>query len=114
MNSPAAVHAGLFIASSKTMTKTPKIDFDDQDCYCRILGHHLRFSYCRSCQDGDPCFKILDCWFDKFDVRKFMEENYTAEEIERFLRPPKPKVQTLVTLIQQAQQRMAQKSTKEE
>ena len=106
MNGPAVVCAGSFIASSETMTKTPNTDFDDEECYCRILGHYLYFSYCRSCQEGAPCFKILDCWFNKFDVRKFMEENYTAEEIERFLQPPKPKVQTLVTLIQQAQKRM--------
>ena len=106
MNGPVAAHAGSLITSSETMTKTPNIDFDDEDCYCRILGHRLSFSYCRSCQEGAPCFKILDCWFDKFDVRKFIEENYSAEEIERFLQPPKPKVQTLMTLIQQAQKRM--------
>lgn len=114
MNGPVAFPTGSFIASSETMTKTPGIDFDDLGCYCRILGHHLSFSYCRSCQDGAPCFKILDCWFDRFDVRKFIEENYTAEEIERFLQPPKPKVQTLMTLIQQAQKRMDKKSIKEE
>jgi len=85
------------------MTKKPCVDFDDEDGYCRILGHYLSFSYCRSCQEGAPCFKILDCWFEKFDVRKFIEERYTTEEIERFLQPPKPKIQTLLTLIQQAQ-----------
>jgi hypothetical protein len=88
------------------MTKAPYTNFDDEECYCRILGHHLSFSYCRSCQEGAPCFKILDCWFDKFDVRRFIEENYTTEEIERFLQPPKAKVQTLVELIQQARKRM--------
>lgn len=82
------------------------IVFDDKEGYCRMLGHHLRFSYCRSCREGLPCFKILDCWFEKFDVRKFIEENFSAEEIEQFLKPPKPKVQTLMTLIQQAQERM--------
>jgi hypothetical protein len=106
MNGPVAVNVGSFIASSETMMKMPNIDFDDKECYCRMLGHHLSFSYCRSCQEGAPCFKILDCWFDKFDVRKFIEENYAAEEIEGFLKPPKPKVQTLITLIQQAQKSM--------
>ena len=88
------------------MTKTVRDDFDCRECYCRILGHHLRFSYCRSCQEGFPCFKILDCWFEKFDVRKFIEDNYTTAEIEGFLQPPKPKMQTLMTLIRQAQERM--------
>ena len=80
--------------------------FDEKEGYCRILGHHLRFSYCRSCQEGFPCFKILDCWFENLDIRTFIEENFTAAEIEQFLKPPKPKMQTLMTLIQQAQERM--------
>ncbi len=88
------------------MTKIRITVFDDKEGYCRILGHHLRFSYCRSCQEGMPCFKILDCWFEKIDVQKFIEENYSAEEIERFLQTPKPKMQTLMTLIQRAQERM--------
>ena len=94
----------LFIGMTETMCR----DFDNREGYCRILGHYLRFSYCRSCQEGHPCFKILDCWFEKFDVRQFIEENYTAAEIEQFLQPPKPKTQTLLTLIQQAQKRMKQ------
>lgn len=84
-------------------------DFDDEEGFCRILGHHLSFSYCRSCQEGAPCYKILDCWFDRFDIRKFIEGIYTVEEIARFLQPPKPKVQTLLTLIQQAHKRMREK-----
>jgi hypothetical protein len=80
--------------------------FDEKAGYCRILGHHLRFSYCRSCREGLPCFKILDCWFEKFDVRTFIEENFSSEEIGQFLSPPKPKVQTLMTLIRQAQERI--------
>jgi hypothetical protein len=88
------------------MTKTPWIDFDEKEGYCRLLGHYLRFSYCRSYREGFPCHKILDCWFEKFDVRKFLEENYAASEIERFLQPPQPKMQTLMSLIQKAQERM--------
>lgn len=81
-------------------------DFDDYEGYCRMLGHHLRFSYCRGCRNGYPCFKVLDCWFEKFDVRKFVEENYAPEEIEQFLQPPKSRMQTLMVLIEQAQRRM--------
>jgi hypothetical protein len=88
------------------MAKMCSTEMDDRECYCRILGHHLHFAYCRSSRDGYPCYKILDCWFEKFDVRKFVQENFTAADIERFLQAPKPKVQTLMTLIEQAQQRM--------
>lgn len=88
------------------MVKKRSEEFDDREGYCRILGHHLNFAYCRSCQDGCPCHKILDCWFEKFDVRKFVEDNFTSDEIERFLQAPKPKMQTLMTLIKEAQERM--------
>ena len=91
------------------MTKTVCEDFEDREGYCRILGHRLRFSYCRTCQDGLPCCRILDCWFENFEIRRFIEENYTAEEMEKFLQPPQPKMQTLMTLIQQAQERMKDK-----
>ncbi|MEJ2108765.1 MAG: hypothetical protein P8Z37_02415 [Acidobacteriota bacterium] len=88
------------------MTDTRSTEFDDRECYCRILGHHLHFSYCRSYQDGLPCYKILDCWFEKFEIREFIRDNFTPEEIERFMQAPKPKVQTLMSLIEQAQKRM--------
>lgn len=81
-------------------------EFDGKECYCRILGHHLHFSYCRSLKDGYPCYKVLDCWFEKFDIRKFIQESFTAEEIESFLQAPKPKVHTLMALIEKAKSRM--------
>ena len=93
-------------ALEENMAKIPISVFDDKEGYCRILGHYLPFSYCRCCQEGYPCSKVLDCWFEKFDVKKFIEENFSAEEIEQFLQPPKSKMQTLMTLIQQAQKRI--------
>ena len=88
------------------MAKPHSAEFDDKECYCRILGHHLYFSYCRSLNDGYPCHKILDCWFEKLDVRKFVRENFTDEEVEMFLQAPKPKMQTLMALIEKAKGRM--------
>lgn len=88
------------------MVKARNTEFDERECYCRILGHHLHFSYCRSLSEGYPCYKVLDCWFEKFDIRRFIHENFTDEEIERFLQAPKPKVQTLMTLIEEAKSRM--------
>ena len=78
---------------------------DNREGYCRMLGHHLKFTYCRLCQDGLPCFKILDCWFEQLDIREFVESQYTEAEIARFLTPPKPKITTLMSLIEKAQKR---------
>jgi hypothetical protein len=106
---PAGIPCRVVRGPAKTamkMKKSPSVVFDGKEGYCRILGHHVHFSYCRTCQESMPCSRILDCWFENFDIRKFVEENYTEEEIKNFLQPPKPKMQTLMSLIQQAQERM--------
>jgi len=80
-----------------------KIEAHDQrETYCRMLGHSVPFRYCRRAADGLPCRKILDCWFRCFDVAAFVKEHYTAEQIERILAPPKPKMTSLLELIERA------------
>ncbi len=81
-----------------------KDQHDSIEDYCRMLGHHLSFGYCRTMANGTPCFKILDCWFENFDVKSFIEEHYEPEEIKAFLTPPKPKMASLVELIQKAKE----------
>jgi hypothetical protein len=79
------------------------IDAHDQcEAYCRMLGHSVPFGYCRRVADGLPCRKILDCWFERFDVTAFVRKHYTPEQIGRFLSPPKPKMASLVELIERA------------
>ncbi len=77
-------------------------DYDNQKTRCRMLGHEIGFDYCRSGASGRPCRKIFDCWFEKFDIQQFMTTHYTPEEIASILTPPKPKMLSLVELIQQA------------
>ena len=68
-----------------------------------MLGHHLTFAYCRQTASEQPCRKIFDCWFDKLDIKQFIKENFTKEQIKNLLAPPKAKMVSLVELIQQAQ-----------
>jgi hypothetical protein len=75
---------------------------DQRQLYCRRLGHHLGFGYCRTASDGRPCGLILDCWFETFDVASFMEEQYSREEIAAATAPPRAKMVTLVELIEKA------------
>jgi hypothetical protein len=80
-----------------------KIEAHDQrEAYCRMLGHSVPFRYCRGVAEGLPCRKILDCWFERFDVAAFVKEHYTAEQIESILAPPKPKMTSLVELVERA------------
>ena len=73
-----------------------------QEGYCRMLGHHLQFKYCRTVKDGLPCHKVLDCWFEQFPVEEFIKKNYTEEELKTILAPPPAKMDSLLDMIKKA------------
>jgi hypothetical protein len=85
----------------------------DQDVLprCRRLGHEIEFGYCRRENRGRPCRLILDCWWERFDVRSFLqaqlpEETMAQVEGAREV-PPPAKVLSLVEIVQQAKERLA-------
>jgi hypothetical protein len=70
---------------------------------CPRLGHQIAFSYCRKENLGLPCFKTLDCWHPHFRVEQHLRAELTPEEWQKtFTRRPKPKMLSLVELIEQA------------
>jgi len=75
-----------------------------------MLGHEVPFSYCREPGKDLPCRKILDCWFETFDVDGFIHTFYTDDQIEQMLAPPADKLLTIVELIQQAKDRAKRNS----
>ena len=87
----------------------------DQDVLlrCRRLGHEVTFGYCRQETSGKPCCLILNCWWEQFDVRSFLQVNLPAEDMAQVERagdsPPPAKVLSLVDLIQQAKDRLKHK-----
>ena len=84
--------------------KTPPAE--DYMIRCARLGHQINFSYCRSENMGVPCFKTLDCWYEHFPVQEYLRIELTPEEWEMiFDRPPKPKILSLVEMIEQAKRR---------
>ena len=83
---------------------------DDEKIRCPRLGHQISFSYCRSENLGLPCFKTLDCWHEHFGVEEYMKQELTPEEWEKvFGGPPKPKILSLVELIEQAKKQAKEK-----
>jgi hypothetical protein len=76
---------------------------------CPRLGHDITFAYCRVPGEQTPCFKILDCWWEIFDIKAFMEENYTKEVLQKISLPPKQKTTSLLEMIQEAQKRINKK-----
>ena len=84
----------------------------DQDVLprCPRLGHELTFGYCRQETAGKPCRLILDCWWEQFDVRSFLQANLPEEAMAQVERagaaPPPSKVLSLLDIVQQARDQL--------
>ena len=85
---------------------------DAKKMYCRMLGHHVTFAYCRQPGAKQPCRKIFDCWCNTFNIVQFMQDHFTDEEIKAILAPPKDKVMSLLELIEQAKKHGGEKKGK--
>ncbi len=74
---------------------------------CPRLGNPVPFNYCEICgDDRQPCFKILDCWWEHFDVVLYLKDNLSEDQFNRVMEDrPKPKVTSLIELIEQAKRR---------
>ena len=73
---------------------------------CPRLGNTVPFKYCKTCGDDQQhCFKILDCWWEYFDVVAYLKEKLPEDQFNQLMTAkPKPKVTSLVELIEQARQ----------
>jgi hypothetical protein len=79
---------------------------DDIMVRCPRLGHQVHFGYCRAENFGIPCFKTLDCWYLQFDVKGHFKQTLSeADFAAAFVHQGRPKMQTLVDLIQQVQKK---------
>jgi hypothetical protein len=77
---------------------------------CPRLGGDVTFGYCKICGgDQSPCFKLFDCWWERFDVVAHMKACLAPEVFDTLSkrRSPPNKVASLVDLIRQAKKRAA-------
>ena len=79
--------------------------FDDLEMRCPRLGGPVNFGYCRrEGPDDQPCFKILDCWWQRFDVAAYLESRLPREVSATLGRHrPQAKMGSLIDLIKEAQ-----------
>ena len=77
--------------------------YDEKNIYCKKLGHQLKFIYCRTEHDGQPCPAIFDCWHHRLDIGQYMRENFNPQDLPYLSQPKQDKMFTLVELIQRAQ-----------
>ena len=74
---------------------------------CPRLGGPVTFQYCRETGEDDlPCWKVVDCWWEYFDVVAVLQENLSAEKFAQIINArPKPKLTSLIELAQAAKKR---------
>jgi len=82
-------------------------DKDSLEQRCPRLGGPVPFKYCRTTgENGMPCFKIMDCWWETFDIRAYLE-NTLSESAFKSISEAKPpdKIASILDLIEQAKHR---------
>jgi N utilization substance protein B len=79
---------------------------DSLELRCPRLGGPITFKYCR--QGGEeqkPCFKIMDCWWETFDVKTYLENILSESDFKALMNAKPPdKINSLIDLIEQAKQ----------
>ena len=49
---------------------------------CPRLGGTVPFRYCMAPAQPAPCFKILDCWWETFDVSAYLRSQLPGDVLE--------------------------------
>lgn len=79
--------------------------YDGRTRYCPRLGHTVPFGYCRKPGSDAFCRNIVPCWETAIDIAGFLAAHYTEEERKAATAEPKPKVMSLIELIEKAKAR---------
>ena len=85
---------------------------DDLEIRCPRLGGPVPFTYCEKTGDNSqPCFKVMDCWWQHFDVVGYLQKRMKAEELRQVLENrPRPKLTGILAQIQQARRNISSDS----
>jgi len=77
-------------------------EHDDKRMRCPRVGGEVNFQFCRSENNMLPCRFITGCWQREIEITAFLEEHFSEEELNRIFSPPRPKMETLVALMEKA------------
>jgi glutathione S-transferase len=65
------------------------------------------FDYCMRCEPEQPCFKVVDCWWETFDIVQYLKDHLPDDLFGRVMDArPKSKIAALVAVAAQAKQRL--------
>ena len=80
--------------------------YDNETIRCPRVGGEVNFLFCRSENNMSPCRFIAGCWQIRLDINKFLEAHFSNEELDLVFTPPKPKLASLVEMMEQAKKRI--------
>ena len=75
---------------------------DEKTIRCPRVGGDVNFRFCRFENNMLPCRWIAGCWQTQMDINTFLQDHYSKEELDQIFTPPKPKIESLVNLIEKA------------
>jgi hypothetical protein len=73
---------------------------DERQMRCPRVGGEVTFRFCRSENNMLPCRFVVGCWQGLVDIEAFLNEHFSEEELNRIFSPPKPKMESLVDLME--------------
>ena len=74
--------------------------YDEEMIRCPRVGGYVNFKFCRSENNLLPCRWVVGCWHIRLDITKFLQTHFSNDDLNRVFVPPKPKVESLVELIE--------------
>lgn len=77
-------------------------EHDDKTIRCPRVGGEVNFRFCRFENNMLPCRWIVGCWQSQMDINKLLADHYSKKELDQIFALPKPKLQSLVDLIEKA------------
>ena len=82
---------------------------DDQERRCPRLGSPISFRYCMlSGEDDDICWKILDCWWETFDVESYLKANMPEVAFKQLMATadkPKNKIGSILEIAEKVKKK---------
>jgi hypothetical protein len=81
---------------------------------CPRLGSPIPFNYCMmSGEDDGICWKILDCWWETFDVEAYLKANMPESAFQQLMATadkPKNKIASILDIVEQAKKAKGEES----
>lgn len=94
------------------MSESEETPYDEMLIRCPKLGGEVTFAYCRKEAGKIPCSRTIVCWQLRFPVHSVLRSLMSDEEWNlSFSQEPKPKVISLVELIERAKEDLKKNET---